>query len=158
MMKTMQQGNQANFGRRQACTQPTVAYMQRRSRLRYFVMLISLPIVAMLAVRLVTGKASFSYHVTFSGNEPNLSQLLDECGGKNGTTPNLQIAACSTLIESGRGNDRGLSVAFYDRGNAYQQKGDFDHGIADYDQAIKLNPNFTTAINNRAAAVAKRSH
>ena len=67
----------------------------------------------------------------FFGNEPNLSQLLDECGGKNGTTPDLQIAGCSTLIESGRGNDRGLSVAFYDRGNAYRQKGDFGHAIAD---------------------------
>jgi len=152
MMKMLQQGDQANFGRRQSGTQPTVAHVQRRSRLRYFVMLISLPIVAFLAVKFVTGKATFSYHVTFSGNESNLSQLLDQCGGKNGTTPDLQIAACSTLIESGRGNDRGLSVAFYDRGNAYQQKGDFDHAIADYDQAIRHSPGMSGAFGNRGTA------
>ena len=159
MMKPMQQGNRATFGRRQFGVRPTVAPVQRRSRLHYFVMLVSLPIVAFLAVRLVTGKATFSYHVMFSDNKPNLSQLLDQCGGKNGATSDLQIAACSTLIESGRGNDHGLSVAFYDRGNAYQQKGDFDHAIADYDQAIRHNPGMSGAFDNRGTAYqAKRQY
>ena len=140
------------FGRRQAHAPPTVTHVQRRSRLYIIVIFFSLSIVAFVAVRLITGKTTFSYHFTFSGNEPNLPLLLDQCGGKNGATPDLQIAACNTLIESGRGNDHGLSVAFYDRGNAYAQKGDFDHAIADYDQAIRLSRGMSIAFDNRGNA------
>ena len=31
-------------------------------------------------------------------------------------------------------------LAFYNRGFTYQNKGDVDRAIADYDQAIKLDP------------------
>lgn len=45
-----------------------------------------------------------------------------------------------------------LAVAYSDRGDAYNHKGDYDHAISDYDQAIRLNPNDADAYNNRGGA------
>jgi len=42
------------------------------------------------------------------------------------------------------------STVYFYRGVAYEQKDDYDHAIADYDQAIKLRPNYSAcAYNNR---------
>ena len=38
------------------------------------------------------------------------------------------------------------------RGDAYNDKRDYDRAIADYDRAIALNPGFYLAYNNRGAA------
>jgi len=52
--------------------------------------------------------------------------------------------------------ERSKSDYFTQRGIAYHGKQDFDHAIADYDEAIRLDPNNTAASNNRArATVAK---
>ena len=48
--------------------------------------------------------------------------------------------------------DPGYASAFYNRGIAWRRKGDLDRAIADYDQAIKLNPRFSVAFNNRGNA------
>src|SRR5208282_210583 len=37
------------------------------------------------------------------------------------------------------------SLAYYNRANAYSDKGDYDKAIADYNEAIRLNPNFVEA-------------
>jgi tetratricopeptide (TPR) repeat protein len=42
------------------------------------------------------------------------------------------------------------------RGDSYQFKGEVDRAIADYDAAIKLNPKFASAYNNRGAAFRKQ--
>ncbi len=39
----------------------------------------------------------------------------------------------------------------YNKGNAHLNAGEFDRAIEDYDQAIKLDPNFARAFNNRGA-------
>jgi tetratricopeptide (TPR) repeat protein len=46
------------------------------------------------------------------------------------------IAACTRVI--GSGGD--LAWAYVKRGNAYSDKGDLDHAIADYNDAIRLDP------------------
>ena len=52
--------------------------------------------------------------------------------------------------------ERSKSDYFTQRGIAYHGKQDFEHAIADYDEAIRLDPNNTAASNNRArATVAK---
>jgi tetratricopeptide (TPR) repeat protein len=37
------------------------------------------------------------------------------------------------------------------------KKGDYDRAIADFDQAIRLNPNYALAIANRATAVRSKT-
>src|ERR1700680_3645239 len=72
-------------------------------------------------------------------------QQLDWCNGKAGATPDLQISGCTALIESGKYNGKDLAYAFHNRGNAYQSKGQYDRAIQDYDQAIRLNPQYADA-------------
>jgi tetratricopeptide (TPR) repeat protein len=65
-------------------------------------------------------------------------------------SPDLAIAACSSLIDSGKEKWSNLVIAFYDRGNAYKDKGLYDRAIADYDMAIEIDPKYADAYNNRA--------
>ena len=46
----------------------------------------------------------------------------------------------------------GRAVAHYNRGNAYAAKGDQSAAIADYDEAIRLEPKSAPALNNRGTA------
>ena len=60
----------------------------------------------------------------------------------------LRIKGCSAIILRNP-ND---VIAYHNRGDAYGQKGDFDHAIADYTKAIELNPNYAPAYNSRGRA------
>ena len=60
------------------------------------------------------------------------------------------IEACTTLIQSGTETVNNIAIAHSNRGITYSDKGDFDRAIADYEQALKLNPNLTTALNSLA--------
>jgi tetratricopeptide (TPR) repeat protein len=42
--------------------------------------------------------------------------------------------------------------AFYTRGNAYRAKGQHDRAIQDYDQTIRVNPQYAAAFFNRGLA------
>lgn len=42
--------------------------------------------------------------------------------------------------------------AYYNRGNAYDDKGEYDRAIADYNKAIEINPRDDKAYNNRGSA------
>ena len=64
------------------------------------------------------------------------------------------IRACTTIIRSGRETPDGLSRAFFNRGRAWSDKGDFARAIADFDQAIRLDPAYADAFNNRGVAYA----
>ena len=45
-----------------------------------------------------------------------------------------------------------MPVAYYNRGNAYFDKRDYDRAIADFTQAIKLDPKDAFAIHDRGVA------
>jgi tetratricopeptide (TPR) repeat protein len=47
------------------------------------------------------------------------------------------------------------AFAYNNRGNAYYEKGDYEHAIESYDQVIRLNPNYSDAYVKRAVAVIK---
>ncbi len=66
--------------------------------------------------------------------------------------PDTSIAGCTALIQAGRESTAALVGAYSRRGSAYMQKGDYDHAIQDYDDAIRLNPNDAPAYNDRGSA------
>src|SRR5262252_1863543 len=75
---------------------------------------------------------------------------IELCNGVDRTSPDIQIGGCTALIESGKGTPQTLVIAHNNRGNAYSAKGEYDHAVQDYDQSIKLNPNYAHAFANRA--------
>ena len=74
------------------------------------------------------------------------------CTGKPDVDWDQQIRSCSTLIESGRETSDKLAVAYNNRGIAYATKGDLDRAIADFSEAIRLDPKDAHAYNNRGSA------
>jgi lipoprotein NlpI len=51
-----------------------------------------------------------------------------------------QITGCTAEIQSGRESRQNFGTSYYNRGIAYAKIKDYDHAIADYNQAIRLNP------------------
>jgi len=71
--------------------------------------------------------------------------------------PDRRIRGCTQVIERGKRESREIrSFAYTNRGNAYDDKGEVDRAIADYDEAIKLNPNYAFPYNNRGLAYEKK--
>src|ERR1700687_140125 len=65
------------------------------------------------------------------------------------STADQTITGCSALIQSAR---KVLAVEFYNRGIAWRRKGDNDRAIADYTEAIRLDPDYVGAFKNRGWA------
>ena len=80
--------------------------------------------------------------------QADFTQNIRRCDS-DGAHPDIRIAACTRNIQSGRFTGRNLAVAFTNRGLAYKRKGQWDRAIADFSEAIRLNPDFATAFNNR---------
>src|SRR5215475_8264986 len=72
------------------------------------------------------------------------------------TNSDMAINYCTQAIESRQLSGKGLAFAFYRRGNAYSEKGDYDRAIPDYDQAIRLNPSHANTFSNRGVAYARK--
>ena len=60
---------------------------------------------------------------------------------KEKASPDLQVSGCTTVIQSGKETKKNLSIAFNNRGNGYRAKNYNDTALADYNQAIRLDPN-----------------
>jgi hypothetical protein len=58
------------------------------------------------------------------------------------------IAACERAIASRKFKGIGLAQLYYNRGVEYAAKGECDRGIADYNEAIRLDPKYVFAYNN----------
>src|SRR6185312_2905379 len=77
------------------------------------------------------------------------SQAWTWCVNEDKASPDLQIGGCTSVIQSGRETARNIAIAFNNRGNAWHAKKDYDRAIADYYQAIKLDPKYARAFYNR---------
>jgi len=64
-----------------------------------------------------------------------LADAEKECQGLSGT-PDQNIVACSQVIKA----DSQAARTYFNRGLAYQDKGEFDRAIADFDKVIALDP------------------
>src|SRR5262245_38362443 len=71
------------------------------------------------------------------------------CSGEQGTLPDQQIKGCTVIIQSGRGTEQDRALVYRFRGAAYQNKGQYDRAIQDFDEAIALNPNDDLAFYER---------
>jgi tetratricopeptide (TPR) repeat protein len=72
----------------------------------------------------------------------SLQENVDKCRSRDA---DASVTGCTALIEGGlltkliaTGH---LPAIYYNRGNAYRRKGDYDRAIQDYDQSIRLGPN-----------------
>jgi tetratricopeptide (TPR) repeat protein len=85
---------------------------------------------------------------------PALAETLTDrkCTGNPDIPRDEQIVGCTNAIASGSYTGKDFFAAFINRGNAYQASGDIDRAIADYDQAIRLDPNSARAFNIRGSA------
>jgi tetratricopeptide (TPR) repeat protein len=70
---------------------------------------------------------------------------LGGCTGEKGAPWKQQIEICSALIQSGRGSDVERALAFKNRGNAYSEIDDGDKALADYTEAVRLDPKSAAA-------------
>jgi tetratricopeptide (TPR) repeat protein len=68
---------------------------------------------------------------------------------RQSSDPDREIAGCTRTLASG-GLARPASVFAY-RGLAWQNKGEFDRAIADYSEAIRIEPDFAPVYSNRGS-------
>jgi tetratricopeptide (TPR) repeat protein len=86
-------------------------------------------------------------------SETASQQQVDICKNDDGKfSADEQLRGCTDAIESGRWSGADLEWAYVNRGNASYDKNDFDTAIADYNQAISLDPSDAIAYNNRGLA------
>ena len=71
---------------------------------------------------------------------------------ENAFSPDVQIGGCTALIQSSRETAADRAVAYNIRGVAYRDKGDMDRAIADFSEAIRLNPLLARAYHDRGVA------
>jgi tetratricopeptide (TPR) repeat protein len=90
------------------------------------------------------------------------AELWERCSassvGANGTSADLIIGACASLIQSGQENTQNLALVLTKRGWQYgYRKRDFDQGLKDLNEAIQLQPNYTQAWAERCALKGMKS-
>lgn len=74
------------------------------------------------------------------------------CSGAQEASLDLRIHGCTAIIQSGQETPLSLAVAFANRGHAYRMKGEHGRAIQDFDQAVRLVPNYAAGYNGRGIA------
>lgn len=74
---------------------------------------------------------------------------IDDC---NSNTPDYIIDGCTKLIDGDNTNDEAKAIAYFNRANALDDKGDHDAAIADYTASIKLKGDYVDTYLNRGLA------
>jgi tetratricopeptide (TPR) repeat protein len=83
---------------------------------------------------------------------PGLAQSESKCTGNPDVPPEREIAGRTNAIQSGKYSGKDLSSAYHNRGSAHYGKGDFDRSIADYSEAVRLDPKSASAYGGRGLA------
>ncbi|MER8864246.1 tetratricopeptide repeat protein [Mesorhizobium sp. M0751] len=78
---------------------------------------------------------------------PTLAEDSHDCGGA--AAGSQRIAACTRIIEDRTRSSGSRAVAYHNRAIVWTEIGDTDRALADYDNAIALDPDDTDAYNER---------
>ncbi|MBI1213094.1 MAG: tetratricopeptide repeat protein [Alphaproteobacteria bacterium] len=81
-----------------------------------------------------------------TGNTDNNDRLAEQshiCG--SGPDDAATIAACTAVISSDRYQGEALAIDYFNRGLHYAKTQHYEEAIADFDQAIKIKPDFANA-------------
>jgi tetratricopeptide (TPR) repeat protein len=91
--------------------------------------------------------------VGLSASAQTMGDAIERC---NGDDPDLVIAGCSQLIQSGQATD--LSPVYVNRAGAYIRRGLSDQAIDDYTKAIALRPYEAPPYSGRCIAYLTKHH
>lgn len=78
---------------------------------------------------------------------------VDDC---NSNTPDYIIDGCTKLIDGEKTSDDAKAIAYFNRANALDDRGDVDAAIADYTASIKLKGDYVDTYLNRGLSYAKK--
>ena len=79
-------------------------------------------------------------------------QDWDDCTSSDA---DVSLAGCSNIIGRAKDTKNNLAIAYFNRGIAYQNKGDHAKAIAEFNQSIKLNASGPAAYRNRGYSYAQ---
>src|SRR6202158_3800240 len=96
--------------------------------------------------------AAMAAALSFAGPAHAQSRDAQMCATQTESLADKRIAACSSMLGSGRLHGKQEGIAYELRGLAYLDRGDIAHAIADLNQAIALAPDFAPAYQNRGNA------
>jgi len=85
------------------------------------------------AIVLVTSPA-------FAQSRQEKQRQLDWCWGEQGATGDRQIDACTAVIRLGGFKGKDLAAVYAMRGNTWLTKKDYDRAIADFTDALRIDP------------------
>ena len=92
-----------------------------------------------VTTRMIAGAIAIAAVTGFANAQ--LSPKWENCTGNPDIDWDQQIKSCTELIQSSKELKENLAIAFYNRGLAYENNGQYDRAIADYSDAIRLDPN-----------------
>lgn len=105
-------------------------------------------------VCVVLGMLSFAS----SAGAQDMSRHWARCLNKQEAfTADQSIEGCTAVIQAARDVPANMAIAFNSRGNSHAAKDQPDCAIEDYDQAIRLNPNYAAPHHNRGGVYLDRA-
>jgi tetratricopeptide (TPR) repeat protein len=75
-----------------------------------------------------------------------------QCSANSDVAPEQRLRICTEVIKAAQVPSHNLAIAYDRRGKLYRDKSDYQRAIADFDEAIKLDPEFIEAFTDRGIA------
>jgi tetratricopeptide (TPR) repeat protein len=80
----------------------------------------------------------------------------ERCAANSPMPPQQRLESCTAAIEGGQHSRQSLAMAYDRRANVYLNLRDYERAIADFDQAVALDPKLVNALINRGMALCRK--